>query len=210
MKYLKYFENNNIQQPFFLRFDRLFISFKLAKEITPFNSIEDKGKNKYREYTYQKNIDFFEGTKKEWISSIGGKYNSYVASQANTNTVVRYNGNHAMNIIIKRGTHKDNEHGRFEYYISGHSGDYEMHGKNMIIATRECNLNFMIKLYPIVEHIKNFYKIFKNGDKVFLDIIKDALDKDIILAQYGIPKEIKHLFDTETEDAVKNSFKYNL
>jgi len=77
-------------------------------------------------------------------------------------------------------------------------------------ATRECNLKFIITLYPIVSHIKNFYKIFKSGDKAFLDIIKEALDKDIMLAQYGIPKEIKYLFDNGIEGSVIQQIKFNI
>ena len=56
---------------------------------------------------------------------------------------------------------------------------------------------------------KNFYNRFKNGEK-FFDIIKKALDKDITLAQYGIPKELIHIYGKDTEDAVKNSIKYNI
>jgi len=206
MKYLKYFENIEIkQQPFFLNGDRLFISNEFAKLITPTLS---KLKKIYKnpgpaEYENQKNIDFYLDTKNE---------NGYTISrQIITHLNVRYSNDHyQMDILIFRGSLKNNEFGIFQYYIGGNSGDSNMHGKNMIRATRDCNLNLMIKLYPIVKNIKNFYKILKSKEKGFLDIIKDAIDKDITLAQYGIPNEIKHLFDERTEDAVKMRIKYNI
>ena len=60
-----------------------------------------------------------------------------------------------------------------------------------------------------MEHIKNFYKKF-TIDNGFLDIIKNELDKNFMLAQYGVPEEIKHLFDYDIEDTVKSMNKFNL
>ena len=60
----------------------------------------------------------------------------------------------------------------------------------MIRATRECNLNFMIKLYPIVKYIKNFYKKLKNKE-AFFDIIKNEVIKNPSISKYGIPEELQ-------------------
>jgi len=210
MKYLKYFENTEIkQQPFFLNGDRLFISDDFAKSITPTISVLKKryskhgNFNSFAEDENQKNKDFYLNTKDEKGYTISRDIKTYLT--------VRYTEEHyQMTILIYRGSIKNNEFGIFQYYIGGYSGDYSMHGKDMIRATRDCNLNFMSKFYPIVKHIKNFYKLLRLKDKSFFDIIKEAINKDITLAQYGIPKEIKHHFDENTEDAVVNSFKYNL
>ena len=67
----------------------------------------------------------------------------------------------------------------------------------------------MIIYYPIVEYIENFYNILKYREKGFLEIIKDSLSKDIILAKYGVPKELKKYF-RGSEEAIINSDKYNI
>ena len=73
-------------------------------------------------------------------------------------------------------------------------------------ATRECNMNFMIKFYPVIEHIKNFYKIFEESGKGFLEIIDEAISKDNKLKQYkpNIPKQSIEL----QSDII--GYKYNL
>ena len=207
MKHLKYFENNTIQQPFFLRGDRLYISTEKAKEITPFDKNSDKTKRKWSDYTYNQNIEFFKNTRKEWIGSNDNKFFPYISSQANTNFSVRYNGSYGMSIIIKRGNEQNNNFGKFEYTIGGNSGDFSMHGKNMIRATRECNLNLMIKVYPIIKYLKNFYKELKEGKKSFLEIIKDAIINDLSLIKYGVPRELES--DNELGIYVSMN-KYNL
>lgn len=191
-----------MQQPFFLSVDRLFISTKTAKYITPFDSNSDNGKIKYSDFIYNKNVQFFKNTKKEWTSSAGGKYNSYISNQAYTNIKVRYKKIYGMNIYIKRGNHRINKSGEFRYYIGGSSGDFEMHGKNMIRKTRECNLNLMIKLYPIVGHIKNFYK--KLHITPFFDIIIGEILNNKELAEF-LPKELEFEYGY-----LKDAIKYNL
>lgn len=191
------------QQPFFLRGDRLYISTKFAKEITPFNN-KQNNKTEWRDFVYKKNVEFFKDTKEEWVSSTGGVYNSYVANQANTNITVRYKGSYGMNLYIKRGNEKNNEFGKFKYYIGGYSGDFEMHGKNMIRNTRECNLNLIIKYYPIVSHIKDFYKKLKN--KPFFDIIKEEILNNTQLADYT-PDELS---DDQDVGHLKMTNNYNI
>jgi len=192
------------QQPFFLRFDRLYISTELAKDITPFDSNSDKCTIKYNIRTYQKNIYFFKGIKQKWTGSSGHIYESYKSRQANTNISVRYRGSYGMSIIINRGNKQINEHGEFQYYIGGNSGDYEMHGKNMIRATRDCNLNLMIKLYPIIPHIKKFYK--KLQSDTFLSIIKNEIINNHNLAEYA-PMELEGDQDI---GYLVSAIKYNL
>jgi hypothetical protein len=200
MKYIKHFENSSvIQQPFFLRNDRLFISEDIAKSISKFTvNINDKNII-YTEYVIRKNYDFYNKVKNE---------NGRIPNEAYTDDFyVRYKGGYRMNIIIHRNhTAYDNEYGHFEYYIGGNSGDYSMHGANMIRATRDCNLNVMIKIYPIVEFIKDFYKKMKNGEK-FLDILKNAIKKDNSIVKYGPPHE---LIDDEDIGYLIGSYIYNL
>jgi len=206
MKYLKYFESNEIkQQPFYLTpGDHLYLSDEISKLVTP---TKKDVKKMYKNPSYinrveQDQIDYYNDVKTEKgqikIRRI------YLAKKCSWD-----GGRYSMSLSLYRYTNSNN-FGIFRNCLDGMSGSFEMHGKDMKRATRECNLNFMISVYPIVGHIKNFYKIFKSKEKGFLDIIKDALDKDIMLAQYGIPQEIKHLFDKNIEDSVKIRIKYNL
>ena len=205
MKYLKYFENNIInQQPFYLSGDYLFISDDMAKLLTPnYSKLKSIYKNKgVLNYINQEQIDFYNNEKDD--------KGFYKARNINTQIKVRYDNMYAMTIFIKRrGGILENNYGKFQYFIGGNSGDSDMHGKNMIRATRECNYNLMIIYYPIVEYIENFYNILKSREKGFLEIIKDSLSKDIILAKYGVPKELKKYF-RGSEEAIINSDKYNI
>jgi hypothetical protein len=205
MKYLKYFENNIInQQPFYLSGDYLFISDDMAKLLTPnYSKLKSIYKNKgVLNYINQEQIDFYNNEKDD--------KGFYKARNINTQIKVRYDNMYAMTIFIKRrGGILENNYGKFQYFIGGNSGDSDMHGKNMIRATRECNYNLMIKYYPIVEYIENFYNRLKYREKGFIDIIKDSIDKDIMLVKYGIPKELKKYYKG-VEDAVINSDKYNI
>ena len=205
MKYLKYFENNIInQQPFYLSGDYLFISDDMAKLLTPnYSKLKSIYKNKgVLNYINQEQIDFYNNEKDD--------KGFYKARNINTQIKVRYDNMYAMTIFIKRrGGILENNYGKFQYFIGGNSGDSDMHGKNMIRATRECNYNLMIIYYPIVEYIENFYNILKYREKGFLEIIKDSLSKDIILAKYGVPKELKKYF-RGSEEAIINSDKYNI
>lgn len=205
MKYLKYFENIEItQQPFYLSpGDFLYLSEDIAKSLRPslkeIRKIYNPG---WANKELQDHDDFFNDVRKE---------DGYL-KKTNINIIrsVTYDRNLKMNLHLSRfSPERNNEFGTFKTKLSGQSGDYSMHGKNMKRATRECNLNFIITLYPIVAYIKNFYKIFKSGDKSFFDIIKEALDKDIMLAQYGIPKEIKYLFDNDIEGSIIQQIKFN-
>ena len=187
MKYIKAYESlNKIQQPFFLRNDKLYISDEVAHLVTPtYSQLKIKYPNleKYRiNNIIQGNINFYNNTKNEK----GYRINR----QINTLYSTTYGIGYAMNIIILLGNQQSNDSGQFQYYIAGNSGDSEMHGKNMIRATRECNLNFMIKLYPIVKYIKNFYKKLKNKE-AFFDIIKNEVIKNPSISKYGIPEELQ-------------------
>lgn len=209
MKYLKNFEqikkfeNKIKQQPFYLKgSDRLYISDELAKKITP--TISDKKGTDFNDFIYQKNVDFLKNTKYDYKSSSGHIHNIFVSKNVSTGIKVRFNRIYSMSIFIKRGTNHNNEFGKFQYYIGGISGDSEMHGKNMVRATRECNLNFIIKLYPIVKYINNFYKKLKN--EPFFDIIKNEIIKNNQLVRY-MPLELEN--DNDISPII-SLFKYNL
>jgi len=100
---------------------------------------------------------------------------------------------YAMTVSIHRGNTINNEFGHFEYDIGGSSGDYNMHGKDMIRATRECNLHLMEKLYPIVKNIKNFYKRMKNKEG-FFNIIRSEIIKNPNITKDGVPDELEDEF----------------
>jgi len=207
MKYLKYFESIEImQQPFYLSNDHLYLSDDVSKRVTPTLSelkMIYKANPIWADRTIKDQEDFY--------NDIRTENGNLKIRNINLHKSVSYNDGYLMNLSLhRRSPLLNNEFGIFKNWLDGNSGDSNMNGPNMKRATKECNLKFIKKLYPIVEHIKNFYNIFKSKDKVFLDIIKDAIDKDITLAQYGIPNEIKHLFDENTENAVMNSMKYNL
>ena len=207
MKYLKYFENINIkQQPFYLSNDYLYLSEEISKKVTP--TLEElkiyyKNNPIWADRIFQEQDNFYNDVRRE--------SGSLKNTDINLQKSVSYNNKmYKMNLSLhRRSPSLDNEFGTFKTYLNGNSGDSNMHGKNMKKATRECNLKFIIKLYPIVAHIKDFYKILKSK-KPFLDIIKEAIDKDITLSQYGIPNEIKYLFDERIENAVKMGIKYNI
>jgi len=206
MKYLKYFENHNeiIQQPFYISGDHLYLSEEVAKLVTPtLKELKDiSNDNIWINRRLQDQSDFFNGIR----TATGYLKVRYI----HLNKSVSYDGMYKMDLSLNKMSPPINKDvGIFNTYLAGNSGSHEMHGKNMKRATRECNLKFIIKLYPIVSHIKNFYKMLKEK-KPFLDIIKEALDKDIMLAQYGIPKEIKHLFDEGVEGSVIQQIKFNI
>lgn len=182
----KLFENKEvIQQPFYLRGDRLYISDELAHRITTLKELEKMSlSSKWIKWAYQNRLDFFNNTKnaKGWA----------ISTRVSTGIHVGYNSMYRMDIVIFRGSKYNNEFGNFQYYIGGNSGDHEMHGKNMVRATRECNLHFMEKLYPIVENIKDFYKKLKSN--AFFDIIRNELIKNPNIAKNGVPPELEEDF----------------
>jgi len=203
MKYLKTYEQKTtiIQQPFFLtKGDNLYLSDDFTKKIAPSPSeVKNYCKNvSYAEHIIQQNEYFFSGERNE---------KGYrISTRLDPNIHVSYNNMHKMTIVIFTGNNYDNESGKFYYYIGGHSGDYDMHGKSMVRATRECNLNFMAKFYPIILHIKDFYKNFKNGE-LFFDIIKSEILKNPDIVQYGFPDDLKN---DEEVGYYGSAFKYNL
>lgn len=50
----------------------------------------------------------------------------------------------------------------------------------------------MGKFYPIILHIKNFYKKFREGDISFFELIKNEILKDHKLLQFEIPVELRN------------------
>lgn len=209
MKYIKTYENlHNYQEPFFLTptADMLYLSDDLAKSILP--NFKNKI-GKYNEWYINKELE----NQKHFFNNTVDEKGYLKARRISLDTHVSYNNDmYRMNLSLSRRTDgRKTTFGTYYCYLVGDSGDHSMHGKNMIRATRDCNLNFIIKLYPIVKHIKNFYKIFKTGEFGFLEIIKNALDKDIMLAQYGVPKELlKDPKYKDMEGYIKGSMKYNL
>lgn len=182
MKYIKYFENNNLEQsPFFLsKSDYLYLSYDFAKKIAP----NYENNTKYRinfinnQLEYQK---IFFDKSSEPIRRLNKIF---------LNMNVSYNIGYVMNLELSKRV-VDTKFGSYYCFLYGYSGDHEMHGKNMVRATRECNLNFIIKYYPIVKHIKNFYSIFKTGEYDFFELIKKSIIKDNKLINHGVPSELE-------------------
>jgi hypothetical protein len=205
MKYLKYFENNteNIQQPFYLTdHDYLYLSNELAKKIAPnFNNKKGIWSDDSINRELQKQIDFFNNTRND--------KNQLIVRYIYIDKSVTWNNNsYSMRLsLYNSGYDRDTKFGNFRYYLIGNSGDSEMHGKNMVRGTRDSNINFIIKLYPIVKYIKNFYKILKTKEKGFLEIIKDAILKDRDLIKHGVPNE---LLDDKDIGYLVYGEKYNL
>lgn len=202
MKYIKKYEtvNNFIQQPFYLsNGDILYISDDLTKKITPTEKELSKIYTKESVLNYKLNQQraFFTGERNEKGFRVSTRLDLF------KNVV--YNDFYKMNIVLySRQEYLIKGSGNFKYYIGGNSGDYEMHSKNMIRATRECNLNFISLYYPIVKHIENFYKKLKGGE-LFFDIIKNDILKQPEIAKYGIPEELR-----DELGHYKTSIKYNL
>lgn len=202
MKYIKTYENlTNIQDPFYLSKsgEYLYLSDDLVKSITPtLSELSKKYNNNIVKRIYNDQLLF--------LSKETNERGFKKVNRLDIQIHIGYSANnYRMNMIIF-----NNHSNNYNYYLGGNSGDHDMHGKNMKRATRECNLKFMIKMFPIVAHIKDFYKKFQNQERSFLEIIKDEIDKNIMLAQYGIPPQIKHLFDEDLEDIVINTNIYNL
>jgi hypothetical protein len=195
MKYLKLFEEYSIiQQPFFLIGDTLFISDEIAHRMVPTEEI-DKSNLGWSKYKQKQIKCFFDNIKDE---------NGYNVNRVGTNMSVGWGLMYKMDLSIYRANVRDNEFGHFEYYVTGISGTHEMHGKNMLRATRECNLNLIKKLYPIVGNIKSFYKRLKNKES-FFDIIKNELIRNPGIAKDGIPIELEEEFGH-----ISAAYKYNL
>jgi len=175
------------QQPLFLsKSDYLYLSDKLVNEIKPTKERLMKislNKNSWVDYIYNKNEDF--------LNDIRNDKNYRKSTFMYLFMSVEFSPNmYNMSLLIgSKINYFSNDSGKFKYYLRGNSGDFEMHGKNMIRATRECNFKFILKLYPIVEHIKNFYKRFKNGE-LFLEIIESELINNPNLGKFGVPEEL--------------------
>ena len=151
MRHIKLFEEINIkQQPFFLsKTDRLYVSDDFAKYIA----------KDVPNHLIDRRDDFFNDVKRTYTTK-SGTLTTFKVRMTNTNITVTWSKNgmrntYAMSIYIyRRGdSYLNNESGKFKYYIGGASGDSEMHGKNMIRATRQCNINLIKKFFPIFEHI---------------------------------------------------------
>ena len=201
MKYIKTFEKNQVnQQPFYLIGNTLYISNKIVKKITEKpHEIRKRFKHNtgYVEHFIRYNDEFYNNIKYE-----KGYFKQHYAF---SNIKVSYGMGFDMEIRIYRGSIHDNEFGHFQYYIGGRCGSYEMHTDGMIRVTKECNLNLMKKLYPIIKPIKNFYKrLLIEG---FIDIIKNEIIKDNSLIQYGVPSELTN--DEEVEKIILIN-KYNI
>lgn len=173
MKYIKTFENKNInQQPFYLHGDRLYLSDNMVDIVYP--------TKEYIQHIIDHNYNY--------INNVKSKSKSYKETFLITGLKLRYDNNHyRMDLLLKRGK-KKNEYGQFNHYLDGISGDYKMHTKGMIRATRECNLKFIVLYYPIAEHIKN-YKKLKNKEP-FLSIIEDGIISNPDIAKNGVPNEL--------------------
>lgn len=191
MKHIKLFEElTQKQEPFYLKGDRLYISNELAHKMTP--TLEDYKKKNYNpgwaKHSDEQNKNFYSKVKDE---------KGYCKSnRISTDIAVRYGGrlgDYAMTIIIQRGNIYDNEFGHFEYSIGGHSGDHDMHGKNMIRATKECNLHLMERFYPIIKNIKNFYQRM-NKKEGFFNIIRNEIIKNHNITKDGVPPELEEEF----------------
>ena len=198
MKYIKYFENNNLEQsPFFLsKSDYLYLSYDFAKKIAP--NYENNSNAKF-------NINFI-NNQLEYQKIFFDKSSIRRLNKIFLNIGVSYNIGYGMNLELSKRV-VDTKFGSYYCFLSGYSGDHEMHGKNMARATRECNLNFIIKYYPIVKHIKNFYSIFKTGEYDFFELIKKSIIKDNKLINHGVPSELEK--DKEISMLISMN-KYNL
>lgn len=62
--------------------------------------------------------------------------------------------------------------GKKFYYISGNSGDFSMHGKKMIRATKQINNKIIQMFFPDILKNKNF-KSFLKGEILFSDLDLD-------------------------------------
>lgn len=181
MKYLKLFEEIDIkQQPFFLsKGDRLYVSDDFAKYMA----------RDVPEHLKDRRDDFFGGVRKTYHMKNGKTWTSFKERMTNTNIKVAWSkgglrDTYAMSIYIyRRGDdYLKNESGKFKYYIGGTSGDSEMHGKNMIRGTRQCNINVIKKFFPIFEYIPYAHK--KLQENTFFDVIKNAVEEKPELAKY--------------------------
>ena len=151
--------------------DYLFISDDIVKEIIPtYQDIYDSRADwKEEERVRRSKLD---------TPNFGDKRISLYYSKQYKQ--VGYGGGYAMNLDLYKFTEtRVNKFGSFNYYLRGNSGDHEMHGKNMVRSTRECNMNFMAKIFPIVKNLK--YKDMKsycdiNTGEGFTQCIKDYIE----------------------------------
>lgn len=202
--YLKLFEEHSrvIQQPFYLFGDVMYVSDDFAKFIT----------KDCKDYNKISNLEFFDDIKRTINSKKFGSWETYKQDFASTDFYVRYGGN-SMTILVKRiGTYENNKNncGEFNYYITGISGDFTMHGKNMLRKTRECNKNLIIKYFPVWEFIRRNMQRLK--EEPFFEIIEKTLMKNPRLTElFGDfkynPKELEYYPNIEM---IINSNKFNL
>jgi len=80
-----------------------------------------------------------------------------------------YGQNFSMTVIIKKMKYSNNI---IKYYFGGNSGDFSMHSKGMVRATRQINLNIIKHFFPDIKYDKK-YRDFLKGKILFSDLITD-------------------------------------
>jgi len=117
--------------------------------------------------------------------------------------ILRYNSGYAMRISIR----KANRDG-YNYYIEGQSGDFSMHGKSMIRATKGINLKIIQIFFPEIENNKN-YRLWLKGELNFNDLITnmDMYNKLINIGEENYQKYLERVEDYKKIMKVK---KFNL
>jgi len=208
MKYLKLFEEVSMkQQPFYLKNDTLYISNDFAEYIT--QDVSKHLQDRRDDFFGGVKNNFFGGVKKTYSTTNGNPHiwTSYKERMTNTNIRIRwskggFSNAFAMNIYIYRCNTISTESGKFQYYIGGASGSSEMHGKNMIRATRQCNINLIKEFFPIFKHIPYAHKKLQINS--FFDVIKNAVSEKPELAKYltegDYPKDYENFLIRQQTD----------
>lgn len=127
----------------------------------------------------------------------------FIRNTQNTCFILTYNNSYAMSILIRK-----NERNGFRYYIEGNSGDFSMHGKNMIRATKEINLKIIQIFFPEIENNKE-YKMWLKGEKKFNELVNNwtTYNKIINIGEENYQKYLNRVAEYEKLMNVK---KFNL
>ena len=193
-KFKLYESSNIIQQPFWVHNNKLYVSDEIADYLL---NIKCKD-NKKKPY---KNI---------YPLCFVGRYsnNRYIMDL------------HLYKRINYRQNVLSNRFGEFVYYLGGRGGDFEMHGKSMIRATKTINMQLMSMIFPIVDKIPGFIKDIHSGEVPFYDLLENSLEiekydtiealiKPIEIKQY--PKlDSKIKIDYSRYHEITKSRKFNL
>lgn len=156
---MKLFENIILNQIFKVSYTNLFMNTDILNYFL-FTNNKPSINNYKKEMCDERMLDKNYTTVDKFVNS---------KTQFNTCYIFTYNHSYGMSISIKQ---RKTINGHIDYFFSGSSGDFYMHQRGMIRATKEINLKIIQMFFPEVKN-NNLYRSFLNNEIRFDELISD-------------------------------------